>query len=98
MFVYGPGTFFEAKEQIRQAAFLHDPSYRMLLDGKVAVHLTWLIKGFKYSASYPNSVMMIEAMDWCMEHADRVHLMHQGRNVLFKDPDIATMFKLAMSG
>jgi hypothetical protein len=98
MFVYGPGTFFVVEDKFRHSSILHDPSYRLMEDGKVAVHLTWLLKGFEHSASYSKTVMMIEAMDWCMEHADRAHLMHRDRNVLFKDPQMATMFKLAMSG
>lgn len=98
LFVYGPGTFFVVKDEIKRMAFLHDPSYRLMENEQVAVHLTWLLKGFEHSASYPGNIKMIEAMDWCMEHANREHLMHQDRNVLFKDPNLATMFKLAMSG
>ena len=98
MFVYGPGTFFVANDDVRRATFLHDPSYRIMEDGRVAVHLTWLVKGFEHSASYPTSVRTIEAMDWCTVHANREYLLHQDRNVLFRDGNLATMFKLAMSG
>ena len=98
MFVYAPGTFFVVKEQIKQQHFLHEPSYRLMEDGMVAVHLTWLLKGFEHSASYPGSVKMIEALDWCQDHCGREFLMHQDRNVLFKNREMATMFKLAMSG
>lgn len=98
MFVYGPGTFFVVKDELKQRHFLHDPSYRLMEDDKVAVHLTWLVKGYEHSASFPRSVMIVEALDWCQEHCGREFLMHQDRNVLFKDRDMATMFKLTMSG
>lgn len=97
MFVYGAGTFFVVYDGITKE-YEMNPEYRLMEDGNVAVHLTWLVKGFEYSASYSKSIKMIEAMDWCMEHANREHLMHRDRNVLFKDPNIATMFKLAMCG
>ena len=98
MFVYAPGTFFVVKEQIKQQHFLHEPSYRLMEDEKVAVHLTWLIKGFEHSASYHHSIRMIEALDWCQEHCGRDFLMHREQNVLFRDARMATMFKLSMSG
>lgn len=87
-----------AKDEVRRISFLQNHEYKLMEDGKVAVHLTWLLKGFEHSASYGSSIMMIEAMDWCEEHAHRSYLMHQDRNVLFKDAETATMFKLAMSG
>ena len=100
MFVYGAGTFFFVNDgdELKKARVMHDPEYRLMEDGKVAVHLTWLVKGFEHSVSYSKSIKMIEAMDWCMEHANNGHLMHRDGNVLFRDQQIATMFKLAMCG
>jgi len=97
MFVYGPGTFFVLKDA-RKRQIIDNPSYRLLEDGKVAVHLTWLLKGYEHSASYHGSVKTVEALDWCHAHVGNEFIMHQSRNVLFKDENMATMFKLAMSG
>lgn len=98
LFVYGPGTFFVVKDELKRIGITQNQEYRLMEDGRVAVHLTWLLRGFEHSASYPISMRMVEALDWCESHAHKQYLMHQDKNVLFKDPTVATMFKLAMSG
>lgn len=97
MLVYGPGTFFILKER-QKIQVTGDPSYRIMEDGKVAVHLTWLLKGYEHSASYHGSIKTVEVLDWCHANVGNEFIMHQSGNVLFKDENMATMFKLAMSG
>ena len=64
-------------------------------DGKVAVDVAWIYRGYAHAATYGNDHHRSNLMDWCSENANGEYMFHNtGRAVLFKDESIATQFKL----
>lgn len=95
--VYGPDSFFVINDDAKISRLKEGHSYRLMAEGSVAVHLTWLVKGYEHCSRYSGQHMDVEIADWCCTHANGGYIMHPNRAVLFKDESIATAFKLTWS-
>lgn len=73
------------------------PYYDKHCDGRVAVHVTWFNRGYRWPATYSPSTKMTKILDWCSEHAPNGHIIHNRGAVLFKDEQVAAIFKLTWS-
>ena len=95
--VFAPDSFYLASEKEFQQ-ISRDLSYRIAPDKSYAIHLTWLLKDYRYVAYYRNPSQWDDVAYWCLENADTRFLINRpAQAVLFKDEQLATMCKLTWS-
>ena len=94
--MFAPNSFY----RVDSVDFISkDPSYRIAPDNSYAIHLTWLLKDYKYVGHYSDPNRWDEVAHWCLENAglQEFLLNRQAKAVLFKNEQLATMCKLTWS-
>ncbi len=96
--VFAPNSFYLASESDFRK-IRNDLSYRIAADASYAIHLTWLLKDYKYVSYYRNSDQWDNVAYWCLENAglEQFLINRPAQAVLFKDEQLATMCKLTWS-
>ena len=69
--------------------------YEFQCDDRVAIHIVFRNRGFKYAATYNQFVDTADdVLHWCQTLAPDSYLIGHGGSILFKDLMVATQFKL----
>ena len=69
--------------------------YEFQCDDRVAIHIVFRNRGFKYAATYNQFVDSADdVLHWCQTLAPDSYLIGHGGSILFKDLMVATQFKL----